>query len=519
MNSQPDHLIVGSGISSLAFAALMTQAGKKVLILEAHSSIGGYGHTFYEGPYKFNAQLHYVIGCGKNKTVNLFLKKLGLEQDIKFVKLDSMGFDRVYCEDKKLCFPYDIDALEKNMLAVSANSQQSIKKFTNIMREFKKAAKVFPRHWNQALSILPKLKSYVSLFKYRNKTLQDVFDECKLPMILQTLISGQLLNYLTPPRELSFLVWLALENGYLEGAYYPEKHYEHVILTLAKYIKDNEGEIKTNTLVNNFYLDGNTMKGVFAQDVDPKTGIGIGEPQLLRAKNIICNSDPKATAKLIGIEKFSPKLQKKLDYEYCDSSFVIYAVVQGIDLRDYGFGSWNIWHCPLDHNQSYDAIMKNNDYSNPYFAMNSCSLHTDNKSNCQQEGQQIIQMLTFANYDYWQDLKLRDIETYHQKKKQVYNQLLDVIEQKYIPEFRKHIVFHISGTPVTNEHFVRAPKGGAYGVKLTPENFSFSKKLTSETSIDNFYFCSAASGIGGFCGAITTGIKLYEHMTRDLIKK
>lgn len=517
MDTRPDYLIVGSGLSSLSFAALMAKAGKKVLILEAHSSIGGYGHTFHKGPYTFNAQLHYVISCGEGQTVNVFLKKLGLENDIKFNKLDKNSFDRAFCEGKQLRFPYSIDGLEKNMLEICPDSEKSIIKFTNLMRRFKKASEVFPRHFNQVPSILPQIINYLILFKYRNKTLQDVFDECKLPLILQTLVSGQLLNYLAPPRELSFLVWLALENGYLNGAYYPEKHFEHVISTLVNFIKNNGGEIKTSTIVDDYVLDGRIVTGVTVQGVDPKIGLAVGEKRFLGGKNIICNADPKKAAQIIGLEKFSPKLRKKLDYEYCDSSLVFYGAVKDIDLRNYGFGSWNIWNCPLDHNKTYDTMMRHHDYSNPYFAMNSCSFHTKNRDNCQQDGQQIFQILTFGNYDYWKNLKLRDIDAYHNEKNRVFDQILDVIEKKYIPNIRDHLAFHIIGTPTTNERFVWTPKGGAYGVKLTPKNFQFNRKLTSDTSFNNFYFCSAAAGVGGFSGTIFTGIKLYEELTVDII--
>ena len=37
---RPDYLIVGSGLSALAFGALMARAGKRVTVLEAHSAPG-----------------------------------------------------------------------------------------------------------------------------------------------------------------------------------------------------------------------------------------------------------------------------------------------------------------------------------------------------------------------------------------------------------------------------------------------------------------------------------------------
>ena len=96
MNDRPtDYLVLGSGLAGLSFAALMAKAGKKVKVIEAHEFPGGYGHTFEMGKkgkrFRFNAQLHYVWNCGEGETVNLFLKKLGLERKVTFERYDPTG--------------------------------------------------------------------------------------------------------------------------------------------------------------------------------------------------------------------------------------------------------------------------------------------------------------------------------------------------------------------------------------------------------------------------------------------
>ena len=46
LKSHYDVIIIGSGISGLCSAALLSMEGKKVLLLEKHFKIGGYTHTF-----------------------------------------------------------------------------------------------------------------------------------------------------------------------------------------------------------------------------------------------------------------------------------------------------------------------------------------------------------------------------------------------------------------------------------------------------------------------------------------
>ena len=43
-----DAIVIGSGIGGLSCAAILSKAGKKVLVLEQHDQAGGCCHTFIE---------------------------------------------------------------------------------------------------------------------------------------------------------------------------------------------------------------------------------------------------------------------------------------------------------------------------------------------------------------------------------------------------------------------------------------------------------------------------------------
>ena len=517
MSEPVDYLVLGSGLSALSFSALMAKQGKSVKILEAHEFFGGYGHTFPAGEYQFNAQLHYVISCGAGDIVHTFLKKLGLAEQVTFNRLNADGYDRVFCGDQKLFIPYGYDNLRRNMQAVCPAATAQIKAFIDILVDFNKASQAFPRHLSQAHEVLAELPSYLRLFKYRSATLQQVFDACQLPKILQTLVAGQLIDYMLPPKDLSFLAWAALFNAYGKGAYYPTKHFNHVFDSIIDSIRANQGQLIPNQRVVGFITAQSTVLGVHTQGVDPATGICSGPQQAHYGRQVICNFDPKAAAHMIGMQKFSRRLQRQLDYDYSYSSFVLYGIVKDIDLAQHGFGDWNIWHCQPDHNQAFADMYDNADYSKPYFAMNCRSLHTSDRSNCPTDGTQGFQICTVANYGYWMALKLRSTKAYNRKKREVLDHLLDAVEQHYVPGIRKHLVLKMAGSPTTNERYVNSPNGGSYGVNLTPRNFSFFRKLTADTSLENFHFCSAAAGVGGFGGTIMTGVQLYESLTKDYL--
>src|SRR5690349_20325691 len=127
-----DYLIVGSGLSALVFGALMSNSGKSVRILEAHEYPGGFGHTFTMAKkYTFNAQLHYVWDCGEGNTVNLVLKKLGLEQDVTFERYDPNGFDHMRMPGYALEIPSEPEELIRRLSDLFPEDATRIRNFIN----------------------------------------------------------------------------------------------------------------------------------------------------------------------------------------------------------------------------------------------------------------------------------------------------------------------------------------------------------------------------------------------------
>jgi all-trans-retinol 13,14-reductase len=512
-----DYLIVGSGLAALAFGSLMAKAGKKVKILEAHSLPGGYGHTFELGGYKFNAQLHYVWNCGQGRTVYNMLDALGLVEEVSFVEYNANGFDRMRMAGYALDIPYDYEELIRRLQTLFPDAANNIRHFVCEVHTISQAFDTLPnllslkgvRHLKnrEHLALLSKI---ASIIKFRNATLQDVFDHFDLPLAAQTLIALQWPDFMLPPNQLSFFAWLLLFTGYCRGAYYPGHHFEHFVNSLVQLIEDNDGEIMYEQKAVEFVTEGKRVVTVVVEDL--KTG----ELSEHRANTVICNMDPRKAAEMIGFHKFASKVRKQLNYDYSYSNYMAYCVVEGIDLRDYGFGKSNLFHTEqIDLNRAFSDMYWRGDYSKPSFAVTVPSLLTNDRSDCP-PGHQIIEFLTVANYDRFLNLKLSSPTAYRRKKKEILDAILDVMEAHYVPNLRQHLVFKVTGSPTSNERYCWSPAGNSYGSNMTPTNIGLGR-LTHRTSFDNFYFCNASSGYAGFAGTVWTGCRLYEKLSGDKI--
>ncbi|MFP6614974.1 MAG: NAD(P)/FAD-dependent oxidoreductase [Candidatus Hydrogenedentota bacterium] len=505
----PDYLILGTGLSALSFGALMAKSGKSVKLLEAHEYPGGYGHTFPQGDkYRFNAQLHYVWNCGEGQPVYQILKKLGLHEEVTFEKYNPEGYDRMRIPGFALDIPYDYDLLGDRLAEMFPKSDNNIRSFLNTIQLIGDGITRIDSA-KDPIQLAKNIRPLWNLTRYHKATLQQVFDSFNLPLEAQSLLASQWPDFLLPPEHLSIVAWTALFTGYGRGAFYPTRHYEHVVNSLTKVILDNGGEIKYETKVIDFILANNSIRGVIADGISAKC-----DQNEYLAKNVVCNFDPRRAAEMIGTDKLSKRTNKRLDYDYSPSSFMVYCTVEGIDLHELGFGNSNLFHSSeTDINKSFYKMNVLGDYSKPSFAVTTPSLHTSVQGCCP-EGQHVIEFLTVANYQHFLDLRLNSRRGYNKRKDEICNTIIDVAEEHYIPNLRDHIVFKITGSPTTSERYCGAPMGNAYGSSLTPRNLGLSR-LDHRTSLRNFYFCNASSGYAGFAGTFRTGARLYEKLTGD----
>lgn len=501
-----DYLIIGSGIAALTAGCLLANAGHKVCMLEAHDSPGGYAHTFHMGDYSFCAQIHYIWGCGPGDSIYEFLKKCGLEKDITFNSLDPDGYDMMSMPDgKKVMVPYGYDKLADNIEAAYPGHKPTVEKFLKIVDKIHAEERRFPSmtkiNW---MNIIPIALKFPTLAKYRKKTVEDVLNQCKVPKEIQTVLFGNTGDMGSPPNEQSILGYAGLMGGYNTGAYYPTKHFKYVTERYAKFISDHEGcDIFYETRVSKINVEGKEVTSV--ETTDGKT---------FTAKNYICNADPQGTAKnLIGWDKVPKSFRPNLSYEYARSSLMIYMGLKDIDLRKHGFGNFNVWHHgDWDINKEYENSAKG-EVDKTWSFISTTSLHSD-EPGATPEGGQIMEIAVFTEYDIFKKLKDQDPKLYRQRKMEMADKHIDIIEQKYIPDFRKYIAIKVVGSPLTNEDYVLAPFGNAYGSRITPEQMTF-KRLKADTPWKNFWWCNASSGYAGFYGTSKTGMSLYMKLTGD----
>lgn len=508
MSDPYDYLILGSGMSGLTVGSLLAKAGKKVCILEAHDHPGGCAHSFPMGRFTFCAAVHYIFFCGEGEPVYNFLKKLDLHREVEFTRLDPEGYDHFRCPAAGIEFriPNGLDKWADRLIDRFPEARTSIVRFFAVIHRLIEEVRAMPffLSWKDYLSAPLK---FGTVLKYRAWTLQRLFEKLHVPPIIQAILATQIGDLGLPPSRVSLVLFAALIWSYSSGAYYPTKHFKHFIDSVARVVQGSPGcGIEYGAEVCSIQIQHGNAE---VETRDQRKFVG---------RTLISNMDPRACVEMIGSRHFPAWFRKKVEYAYSVSSFSIYLGLRGIDLRAHGFGRWNVWHYPhLDINRVYRTQLEQNDLGNPWLFLSTPSLYSpgDHASICP-EGDQILQIVTVASYDYFRALRESDRKAYQRHKRAVMERILDLVESHYIPGLRKHIVLKLAGSPTTNDRYLWAPAGNIYGSELSPANVHFNR-LKFKTPIPNLFFTGASAEFPSVGGTVIGGSRLYTYLTGDSV--
>lgn len=500
-----DYVVVGAGIGGLFTAALLARAGLRVCVLERHYMPGGYGHSFVKGKYTFCAQLHYIWGCGPDEDFGIFLRRLGLEKEVRFSRLDEDGFDRLHFPS----FSYDIvsgfDRNAERLAARFPDHREGIVRYFTILSRINAELMQAPLAFDLS-AVLARPWKFWHILRYRNWTTEDLFESLRFPPALRGILAGQSGDLLLPPTKASLLVQSALACGYDAGACVPTRGFEHLFATLTDYINGRPGcRVVLKSWVAGFEERGGRITAA-------RTRKGV----VYQGDRFLFNGDPKLLPGLVA--RPMPRwFRRRLDYEYSPSSFTLYLGVRGLDLEKYGFGNWNVWHYPHDDlTRCYEEQLDHRRMDDPTLFLSTPTLH-HKEAKIAPDGCHQLVACTPCAYDHFKALA-DDRAAYLAEKDRVANRMLDQIERHYLPGLRKHLDLAVPGTPTTNKKFVLAPRGNAYGANLTPRQFNVGK-IDYRTPYPNLWLAGATAGAPSFAGGIHCAILLYEKLTGDSVRK
>lgn len=498
-----DFAVIGTGIGGLAIASLLAHAGRRVIIFDRHYLPGGYGHTFGAGRFLFCAELHYVWDCSPGERVYRFLQHLGLEETVRFRRLNPEGFDRIVAPGIDYTIGSGYEREQQRLASLFPDHAAALQRYYRLLTTICEQAWQLPLGYSWKTLLRHPLK-FSALIRYLGWTLQDLFDLLGFPQPLQLILAGQSPIFFLPPKQLSLIVHAAGATSYDAGACVPEVSFRHVIHALTDVIRHAPGcRVALSTEVSRVLLENGRAVGVVTSG-----------GQTIAARHVIYDGDPQQSLDLIGAEHFPIRYRQRLHYPYSVSALSVYLGLRDIDLRTFGFGDENlVWHPSVDLNAVYDEQFAEAIPAEPFFFCDAPTLRMNDPRLAPPGCQQLV-MVSPCRYDFFQRLRQQSEEAYQAAKQEYARRIIAIMERDFIPGLSAHIETQVIGSPLTNEHYVGAPQGNCYGMPLDPEHQNACHP-NFRSPFPNFYYVGTVSGMPGMAPNIHFSALLYERLTGD----
>lgn len=472
-----DCIVIGAGISGIVTALLLQTYGKKVLLLEKESHPGGYFSGFEnEVGDKFDYAISYVLSCGQGEVVDQFLSKVGLNDKIRFHKLNMT--DDVYMKDKHICFGQGRENFRDTLCKEFPNSKDEIEKMMLWMVDYQEGI---------ATQGDDAMKFFIANFK---KNYEDFLNEYITDEELKGLLS---LRIQADPASLMIMAGFIVEC-YFKGMYYPVGGSYKFVSDLIKDFESKGGELKTSVEICKFQSEDNKIK--VAIDT---------EGNLYEASSYVFNGDViKLNNRLLDGER-KPATIKRLNGRVIGhSSLSIYIVAKDYNVE--AFKGGRVYF--TESEKVFDAYREVESGEIPKYPVIKLHFPCYYDDSLTDKNKQMIRIETDIYYDENNDT----VDKYNEYAERI----LEIVDKKILTGISEKIEYKRIITPLEFAQMFGHTNGSGTGWAHTTMNMMLSK-YPQNTEFNNLFIAGQWGEFGsGLRQLVLSGEKSAENVMKLL---
>ncbi len=468
-----DTVVIGSGMSGLTCAAVLSRMGQTVLVLEQHYVAGGGSHMFeLKGGLRFDSGLHYSVPYSG---LLMWLAVGGREMPLRFELMGEPDgtFDRIALGDDP---PFAIKHGEGHLPDLYARFPDHREEIDRYLEVSERILKRFP--FFVMSKALPKWLQkpwhrYVlgeTWRRYAGRSVQEVLQEITDEPRLAGLLAGPWMDTGAPPDRATFLMGACVARGLaIEGGAYPVGGSTELAKGMIPAITAGGGRVLVRAKVQEIVIDPRTGRasGVLMED-----GSVIDCSQVVSSTgyhNTFGKLVPEDSTKRLEIPRRLPVGQS--------CGFVMANIGLRGSAAELGLTCANLWYHPTRPDGDMFGAIRDfmADPENPDLDPMIMVTFPSIKAHSTGADTTTCQLLCMAEYAWFEKYagkrtRRRGLE--YKALKAAWGERLSEVLLRFYPQLEGRIELVDVSTPLSIEHYLGANEGGAVGLDQTPQRFT-----------------------------------------------
>lgn len=453
-----DALVIGSGIGGLTTAAMLSELGWKVCVLEQHYTAGGYTHSYDRNGYEWDVGVHYIGEMGAPTRSRRMFDFLS-EGKLDWAPMDA-EYDRFFIGDKIFSAHAGKQEFQDNLLRQFPAEGAAIRAYMGLLDKVSRAMPAFAmsrllKPWQRTL-LGPYLRAKIPELLFR--TTYEVLSEITDDQDLIAVITGQWGDMGLPPRQSGFLVHALIARHYLYGGFYPIGGSWKIAESIIPRIKRAGGEVFTYALVKQILVENGKVRGVEMAD-----GHVIECPCVISSAGVHNTFERLLDADVMhqcGYESNLASVKPSI------SHLGVYIGLKAT-AEELGLPRTNFWiYADSDYDGAVERFLKEPDAPFPAVYISFPSAKDPDYLN-RRPGTATIEIVAPAPYDWfekWKDTSWgKRGDDYEAFKAQLGERLMAVLYEK-LPQLRGRVDYYEVSTPLSTEYFCSYGRGELYGI-------------------------------------------------------
>jgi all-trans-retinol 13,14-reductase len=492
-----DAIVIGSGMGGLTTAALLSDLGRKVCVLEQHYTAGGFTHSYERAGYEWDVGVHYIGEVGaQTRTRKMFDYLSGGNLD--WAPMDA-EYDRFYIGDKTFNAIAGRDAFRDNLVRQFPDEEKAIDRYLVLLERAGEALSAFgmSRGMPPLLRFAARpMTAWKMRGPYRRKT-YEVLSELTQNQDLIATLCGQWGDMGLPPKRSPFLAHAMIARHYLYGGYYPVGGSWRIADTIIPKIQAAGGEVFTYARVDRIVVENGAVRGVLMQD-----------GHRIDCDCVISSAGAVNTFGRLLPDDAGNYYRRRMNK--VRPSFAHLGVYVGLKetAEELGLPRTNFWIYPSnDYDAALDDFLENPEAPFPVVYISFPSAKDPDYEN-RHPGTATIEIVAPAPYAWFE--KWRDEtwgkrgEDYDALKAALGERLMEYLYDK-LPQLRGKVDYYEVSSPLSTNWFGGYQYGELYGLEHSPERLR-QGWLGPRTRIGGLWLTGQDTLTCGVTGAMMAGL-------------